>query len=546
MLKITDLVGGSIGCFFTAFQVLLARRAPPPRHREHLVIALSLLLSVSALLWWLNDELGVRAVLKLMGPMQLVLAVSYCGVMTGIPRGGLLVALGALLAFYVVVDVGGVAPFAFEVDAATRRVPLIGSLVHVVPVLALILWATRKAFLAVRAGDHELRLFVAGGVPIIALYVVQILSGLGWLGVVRVPTGAMALGLAVVTTWWQFERTATIATIKATPSLELGGYLLLQRLGQGGMAEVFLAERVGPGGFKKRVAIKRMLPALTEDDEFREMFLDEARLAARLSHENIVPIHELGVENGTYFLIMEYLSGLSLSSLRRRGVPMDPDVVIAIGVQLCAGLSYAHDLRSEEGEPLGLVHRDISPQNLMVDERGNVRILDFGIARAAGRTTKTETGAIKGKVPYMAPEQLDGKVDARTDVYAAGVVLCELACGHRPLEGDEMTSLAALLRRDVPLPKRLASVPEGLRKVIERALSPDPAARYSSASEMRTALLSVHSDLEPARARLGEKVAHAIQQKLLSSSSPQLTPVTRPATPSAIEDVATDIVSREA
>ncbi|MDP2343997.1 MAG: serine/threonine-protein kinase [Deltaproteobacteria bacterium] len=546
LLKITDLVGGSIGCFFTCFQILLARQAPAPRTREMLVAALSLLLSVSALLWWANDELGFRPVLKLMGPLQLILAMAYCGVMKGIPSRPALAGLGLLLAFYVVVDFAGIAPFAFTVEPHTRRTPVVGALVHVLPVLALLLWTTSRAVVAMQAGDRELRLFVVGCVPIIALYVVQIFGVVGLIGIVRVPTGAMALALAVVTTWWQFDRTASHARTSATPSLELGGYRLLERIGHGGMAEVFLGERSGPGGFKKQVAIKRMLPALTDEEDFREMFLDEARLAARLSHENIVPIHELGIDKGTYFLIMEYLPGLALSQLRRRGIIVDPDVVVAVGAQVCAGLAYAHELRGDDGKPLGLVHRDISPQNLMIDERGNLRILDFGIARAAGRTTKTETGAIKGKVPYMAPEQLDGTVDARTDVYAVGVVLCELACGHRPLEGDDLSSLAALMRREVPLPARFAAVPTPLRQVIARALDADPAKRFPTATALRTALLAAlpqlpgpHTDLERAKVRLGQRVGQA----LLLRSSPALTPVTLPR---KVEDVATFVEQNRA
>jgi len=206
-----------------------------------------------------------------------------------------------------------------------------------------------------------------------------------------------------------------------------GKYTLVAKLATGGMAEIFLARLEGDGGFEKLVCIKRILPHLARDPQFVTMFLDEARVAARISHPNVCQVFELGEWNKQYYIAMEYLEGVQLSCFRRADYYSprpDSRLVAGFGVQACEGLHHAHQLRRTDGESLGLVHRDISPQNLFVTIDGIVKVLDFGIAKATDRSSKTSTGAVKGTYAYMSPEQLrNEQLDRRTDVWAMGTVL---------------------------------------------------------------------------------------------------------------------------
>jgi len=193
------------------------------------------------------------------------------------------------------------------------------------------------------------------------------------------------------------------------------------------MAEIFLARLHGDGGFEKLVCIKRILPHLAKDPQFVAMFLDEARVAARISHPNVCQVFELGEWHQQYFIAMEYLEGVPLSCFRRADyypLPPDPRLVAGFGVQACEGLHHAHQLKRADGQQLGVVHRDISPQNLFVTVDGIVKVLDFGIAKVTDASIKTSTGATKGTYAYMAPEQLRGEsIDRRTDVFAMRIVL---------------------------------------------------------------------------------------------------------------------------
>lgn len=293
-------------------------------------------------------------------------------------------------------------------------------------------------------------------------------------------------------------------TSDSTQPTRLGSYHLLERIGEGGMAEVFVAES-GSGG--SRVAIKRLRPDMTREPGFREMFHDEARLASRLRHPNIVPIIEIGDDRGTPFLVMELCRGVSLARVRKHVRMLDPDLAVVVCMQVLAALHYAHELKDAAGNALGVVHRDISPHNLMLDPSGDVRLLDFGIARAAGRSTNTATGVVKGKVAYMAPEQLDGTEDRRADLFAVGVVLCELLCAERHVSGDDMVMMKKLMRRDYALPEATRELPAELRAVLERAIAADPVARFATAGEMAGALAwAMPSDIAEARLRLAELV----------------------------------------
>lgn len=283
----------------------------------------------------------------------------------------------------------------------------------------------------------------------------------------------------------------------------LGDVVVGERIGVGGMAEVFVGMRQRDGA---RVAIKRMRADVVDEPGFRDMFLDEARLAARLDHANVVKIFEFGEHEGVPYLVMELCRGVSLSKIRTHARTLEPELVQWIGVHALDGLHYAHELEDAHGNALGVVHRDVSPQNLMVDEQGHVRVLDFGIARAAGRSTRTMTGVVKGKVAYMAPEQLDGTEDRRADLFAMGVVLCELLCGERHAQGDDIVIMKQLLRRDFAPPAALADAPDALREVVLRALHPEPHARWPSGLAMRDALAAALPMRAAARDRLGELV----------------------------------------
>ncbi len=275
---------------------------------------------------------------------------------------------------------------------------------------------------------------------------------------------------------------------------QLGRYKVQKLLATGGMGEVFLARHEGPAGFSKQVVLKRVLAHLAREPEFIQMFLDEARLAAVLTHPNIVQIHELAEDSGTWFIAMEFLDGRSLRTVREKlsglGRDMDPVQAARIMSQALDGLAYAHGLAAD-GKPLNIVHRDVSPDNVFVGFNGVVKVLDFGIAKAANAITTTRTGMVKGKAAFMPPEQLLAQpIDGRADVYAAGVVLYQLLSGLRPFEAP---SDAALIQKILtaapePLKPRAPHVPDALCALVMKALAKTPANRFQSAAEFSSAL----------------------------------------------------------
>jgi serine/threonine protein kinase len=282
----------------------------------------------------------------------------------------------------------------------------------------------------------------------------------------------------------------------------VGRYMMHGRIAAGGMAAVHLGRLLGPEGFSRTVAIKRLHPQYESDPEFVAMFLDEARIAARIRHPNVVPTLDVVASEGELLLVMDYVEGESLSrllyeSVRQRGAPPDPRIAAAIVCDALHGLHAAHEARGDDGEPLGIVHRDVSPQNVMVGADGVARVLDFGIAKAVGRSQATRAGQLKGKLPYMAPEQLRYQpVTPRTDVYAAGVVLFEALTAARLFSGDDEEIVAAVLEGKVPAPSSLEpSVPAALDAVVWRATHRDPAQRYGSAREMA---LEIERSIDPA------------------------------------------------
>ncbi|MFE8600448.1 serine/threonine protein kinase [Archangium violaceum] len=279
-------------------------------------------------------------------------------------------------------------------------------------------------------------------------------------------------------------------------STRLGRYELLGELGHGGMAKVYRARAAGPMGFEKTLVVKRILSHLAEDPQFVEMFLSEARLAAQLNHPNIVQIFDFGEAEGSYFLAMEFIDGPNLRALMRRaysqGRPLPLPHCARIIAAACEGLAYAHEfVDPATGEPVRLIHRDVSPDNILLARTGSVKLVDFGIAKAANQVHETRVGTLKGKVPFMAPEQLKNEqLDLRIDVYALGVVLYELVTGRKPYEANSEVAMiqAILFEPFTPLSARRPDVPEPLQRIIEKALAKDREVRYLSCREMQADL----------------------------------------------------------
>jgi serine/threonine-protein kinase len=298
-----------------------------------------------------------------------------------------------------------------------------------------------------------------------------------------------------------------VATTTPTAPRTVGRYSILGEVASGGMATVYLGRMDGPAGFSLIVAIKRLHALMAAEPEFTEMLRDEARLAGRVRHPNVVPIIDVVEEQGEISLVMEYVRGESLAGLmrmaRRRGrAGAPPAIAIALLIGVLDGLHAAHEARGDRGEPLGIVHRDVSPQNVIVGTDGVARVLDFGIAKAAGRLHETLNGAVKGKAPYMSPEQVRGReLDRRSDVYAAAVVLWEVLTGRRLYAGP--THVAILTKvldaSAVPPSTIVDGLPPGLDAVILTALAKEPADRFATAKEFAIALETL---VPPASPRL--------------------------------------------
>jgi len=275
----------------------------------------------------------------------------------------------------------------------------------------------------------------------------------------------------------------------------MGRYRLVGLLATGGMAEVYLALSGELSGFRTLVVVKRILPHLSSNTEFVDMFFDEARIAARLDHPNIARIIEVGHEGNEYFLAMEVVQGRSLSALLRRArrhqhSPLSHAQSAYIVAQAAKGLGYAHELTDADGRPMNVVHRDVSPQNILVSFGGAVKVIDFGVARAYGRVTETVPGGLKGKIQYMSPEQIRAKpIDCRSDVYALGIVLWEALCGRRLYHrASEMETMQAIVDEPVTPPSMIVPTSARLERIVMQALEKDPAKRFQNGSEMALAL----------------------------------------------------------
>jgi serine/threonine protein kinase len=319
-----------------------------------------------------------------------------------------------------------------------------------------------------------------------------------------------------------------VTSAAAIQSVSFGGYALLERLAMGGMAEVFLGR---PDGQARFVAVKRILPSIAADDDFIAMFIDEAKIAGQLTHPHIAQILDIGKINNSYFIAMEYVSGPDLRALWDRVREANVDGVRGLPIELAChlvkklaeGLDHAHRKRDSKGRPLGIIHRDVSPQNVLVSYDGDLKIIDFGIAKAANRIVRTQTGILKGKFAYMAPEQARGEpIDHRADIFAIGVVLYELLTGERAFKGDSDFVLLEKVRRvDVtPVRDLRPDVPRELERIVMKALGREANERYAWASALAGDLDRFLSDqgLSTSREELGAFVRRAFRAEFAEES----------------------------
>ncbi len=300
-----------------------------------------------------------------------------------------------------------------------------------------------------------------------------------------------------------------------------GKYLLLDRINVGGMAEVFLAKSNGPDGSQRLIALKKIIPTMVEDEEFINMFIDEARIAVQLNHANVVQIHELGKHEEHYFIAMDYLSGrdlrviLDTAKKRRQKLPLRLSVYLTH--QICQGLDYAHRKKDSQGRDMNIVHRDVSPQNVLVAYEGEVKVIDFGIAKATNRSQKTQAGILKGKFGYMSPEQVRGlPIDRRSDIFALGVVFYELLTGERLFVGESDFSTLEKVRNAEVLPPRDYNdeIPEELEGIVLKSLARDPEDRYQWAGDMAEDLVPF---LVEGDTVFGQKELAAFMQRIFAA-----------------------------
>jgi serine/threonine protein kinase len=275
------------------------------------------------------------------------------------------------------------------------------------------------------------------------------------------------------------------------PGQALGKYEVMRKIATGGMAEIYLARVRGTAGFEKIVVLKRILPHIAQDASFRAMFLDEARLAATLQHPNIADVYDVGEFDGELFFTMEYIHGQDVRTMRIVTRKQHEHIPLAIGLAIIHGtasaLDYAHDKRDSNGVLLGLVHRDVSSSNVILSYDGAIKLLDFGIARATVHQHKTQTGTLKGKIPYMSPEQCRGQVlDRRSDLFSLGVLMFELTVGRRPFRGtSDFEIMDQIVNQGAPAPTSLVTgYPPELEAIVLKLLARDPAARFQTADEL--------------------------------------------------------------
>ncbi len=271
---------------------------------------------------------------------------------------------------------------------------------------------------------------------------------------------------------------------------QFGKYQLLDKIAVGGMAEMFRAKLTGAQGFEKLIAVKKILPNLSGQENLVTAFIDEAKLAALLHHENIIQIYDFGSMDDQYFIAMEYLFGKDLRTVtrtaRNKDLPLGMENILYIISRICAGLDYSHNLKDLQGKPLNIIHRDINPQNILITYEGQVKIIDFGIAKAASHNTQTKENLIKGKLAYMSPEQANGQqIDHRSDIFSTGIILYELLAARRMFSGETMHVLSLVREAQYDPPEEvIPDLPSKLNTILRQALAKDPDDRYKNAGEM--------------------------------------------------------------
>ena len=329
----------------------------------------------------------------------------------------------------------------------------------------------------------------------------------------------------------------------------LGKYELLEKIGQGGMASVYLARGAGPAGFCRLFAVKTIHEQLVGERDFVQMFLDEARLAGRIHHPNAVPVYEVGTDLGRHFIAMDYVHGETLAATLdqtwSRGSPLPLPLAIFILEGICEALHAAHELPNKSGGPLGVVHRDVSPHNILIGYDGIARITDFGVAKAADRLTHTRTGYQKGKLAYMAPEQLHGEaIDRRVDVFALGIILWESLTGARLFKrAGQSETIRAIRDLNVPpLSSFRSDVPPVFEDIIRRTLAAQPDERYGTAREMAHQLraAAVAHGLHAASSDLEHHMQSVFPAELARRKSAMHEALNRPPTPSRTADQPAD------
>jgi serine/threonine-protein kinase len=331
-------------------------------------------------------------------------------------------------------------------------------------------------------------------------------------------------------------------------SQTLGKYTLIRKLATGGMAEVFLARADGPMGFAKKCVVKRILPHFNDDQRFIQMFLGEARLAAELNHPNLVQIFDFGEAHGQYYLAMEYIDGANLRVLNQAARRVAGPISFALAARIIAlaaeGLHYAHELRDESGQFLNLVHRDISPDNILVARNGSVKVVDFGIAKASTQPHLTKSGMIKGKMAYMPPEQLAREpLDRRADLFALGIVFYELITGGMPFDATSEVSIIQAIMSQKPLERATVyrpDCPPELEAIITKCLEKDVSKRYPSCVELQ-------ADLETFIRSTGQTVGTREVAQLVETVFANEADVTQPRTKSSdlLEATAPSVASQE-
>jgi serine/threonine protein kinase len=285
---------------------------------------------------------------------------------------------------------------------------------------------------------------------------------------------------------------------------EFGQYHIVRHIGGGGMAQIYLAKSRGLAGFEKHLALKVINPEFADEERFIQMLIDEAKITVGLNHVNICQVFDLGQVGGIYYIAMEFVDGIDVlelvNGLHALGERVPVEAVALIGRQICSGLHYAHTKKDRSGQPLNIVHRDISPQNILVSRAGEVKVVDFGIAKAAGMSTRTHAGVIKGKVHYMAPEQAMGqKADSRTDIFSSGIVLWEMLTSQMVYSGDNVRELVEKVRRAaIPPPSSVRpEIPPALDFIVMKALACRTEDRFATAHEFQIELTKFLSASAP-------------------------------------------------